>query len=304
MNQLFDFGFVILVLLAFYSKPRFLYNLGASLLGRMLLLAIVILMAARDPMAGLAACLLYFDMSANIREGLTGSEESSSTSSPSPSPSSSPSATDTDSESPSPSPPASPSSSPPPPPPSPPSSSATPSASPSAPAPSVPAPSETANSESATSAMTPEAFRSANCSLDTNSLVTQDGKYVCLSDLKTVFPQVEFPSGTSLCDPCDPSCVFMISGAKDQMTVDHELKGMGKCKAQPLKKMPTTSGPMATIPSTCYDDMGALKESCSNPVTYQCPGGATVVQDPSKPAIECPCDGEVAANPETQPNSS
>jgi cytoskeletal protein RodZ len=77
-GELFDFGFVILVLLAFYSKPRFLYNLGQTLIGRIALLLVVIFMASRDAMVGLAACLLYFDMAANVREGLTGSEDSSS----------------------------------------------------------------------------------------------------------------------------------------------------------------------------------------------------------------------------------
>ena len=305
-GELFDFGFVILVLLAFYSKPRFLYNLGQTLIGRIALLLVVIFMASRDAMVGLAACLLYFDMAANVREGLTGSEDSSSESGassdvPAPAgdapasdapasdaPTSDASASDA---------PASDASAPTP-------SATTPSA-PATPAPATPAPTPSAPSvaspkpnvtmtEPSKTDMTPEAFRSAHCSLDTNSLVTANGQYVCMSEVQTVFPQIMFPEGQSLCDPCDPSCVFQIT---DQMTVEHKLKGMGQCKAQPLKKVTTTSGPMSTIPPTCYDDIGALKESCSNPITYHCPGGATVIQDPTKPELICPCDGEVKTNP-------
>jgi hypothetical protein len=305
-GELFDFGFVILVLLAFYSKPRFLYNLGQTLIGRIALLLVVIFMASRDAMVGLAACLLYFDMAANVREGLTGSEDSSSepgASSDVPAASNAPAsdapasdapASDAPaSDAPASDAPASDASAPATPAPTA-SAPATPAPpTPSAPSVASPKPNVTMTEPSKTD-MTPEAFRSAHCSLDTNSLVTANGQYVCMSDVQTVFPQIMFPEGQSLCDPCDPSCVFQIT---DQMTVEHKLKGMGQCKAQPLKKVTTTSGPMSTIPPTCYDDIGALKDSCSNPITYHCPGGATVIQDPTKPELLCPCDGEVKTNP-------
>jgi hypothetical protein len=329
-GELFDFGFVILVLLAFYSKPRFLYNLGQTLIGRIALLLVVIFMASRDAMVGLAACLLYFDMAANVREGLTGSEDSSSepgASSDVPAASNAPAsdapasdapasdapASDAPaSDAPASDAPASDASAPATPAPtaSAPATPAPATPAPATPAPATPAPATPAPTPSAPSVaspkpnvtmtepsktdMTPEAFRSAHCSLDTNSLVTANGQYVCMSDVQTVFPQIMFPEGQSLCDPCDPSCVFQIT---DQMTVEHKLKGMGQCKAQPLKKVTTTSGPMSTIPPTCYDDIGALKDSCSNPITYHCPGGATVIQDPTKPELLCPCDGEVKTNP-------
>jgi hypothetical protein len=309
-GELFDFGFVILVLLAFYSKPRFLYNLGQTLIGRIALLLVVIFMASRDAMVGLAACLLYFDMAANVREGLTGSEDSSSepgASSDVPAASNAPASDAPASDAPASDAPASdaPASDAPASDASAPATPAPTASAPATPAPATPAPTPSAPSvaspkpnvtmtEPSKTDMTPEAFRSAHCSLDTNSLVTANGQYVCMSDVQTVFPQIMFPEGQSLCDPCDPSCVFQIT---DQMTVEHKLKGMGQCKAQPLKKVTTTSGPMSTIPPTCYDDIGALKDSCSNPITYHCPGGATVIQDPTKPELLCPCDGEVKTNP-------
>ena len=304
MSQLIDFGFVILVLLAFYSKPQFVYSLGQSVYGKVLLLLLVVIMSAKDAMVGAAVALLYFDIVGQVREGLTAgapnvpsnglprkraaTSSSGTASGSTTNGSGSASATTTTLI---------------------PGTGSAPSGGPAVTTSLIPGAGATGATGATAAAgatggtalpsgiptpspgMTPAKFRAQYCSLDTNSLVTPTGKYVCMSDVKTTFPYLDFTAGNTVCDPCDVSCSFTIKMPTDLIGVDGTMKGLGaSCQVQPV------SSTQGKVPDSCYDDMGAIISGCGAPIVYTCPDGKTVSHNPTAAPEPCPCDSAAAAS--------